>query len=85
VASVTMATTTLILHSENQNMHAISCRGWSALIFSSFITPEAYVRLRPSNNLIKKLNWSSLSTYSLTHSWSWVLLEKLPIAQPLKK
>jgi hypothetical protein len=23
--------------------------------------------------------------HSLTHSWGWALLEKLPIAQPLKK
>jgi hypothetical protein len=31
-------------------------------------------------------NWIKYSTHnSLTHSWSWALLEKLPIVQPLKK
>jgi hypothetical protein len=28
--------------------------------------------------------WDHLLTHSLTHSWSWTLLEKLPILQQLK-
>jgi hypothetical protein len=43
------------------------------------------------NDFNKKITWRILFSInvfriiSLTHSWSWALLEKLPIVQPLKK
>jgi hypothetical protein len=30
-------------------------------------------------------SFKTILTHSLTHSWSWALLEKLPLVQPLKK
>jgi hypothetical protein len=41
-------------------------------------------RCRSANKINKNRLLNYLLTYLLTYSWSWALLEKLPIVQPLK-
>jgi hypothetical protein len=57
----------------------------SLLIKGIHIGQMSRLDTRNYNYMHLKPHTLILQTHSLTHSWSWALLEKLPIAQPLKK
>jgi hypothetical protein len=64
--------------------------GWSRVVSWCNINVSISIRVpmfrSTQRNEVQRANPRTRdSLYSLTHSWRWALLEKLPIVQPLKK